>query len=106
MDFGLTENTIIKIRNIFQSFNKIEKVVIFGSRVKGNYKEGSDIDLAVKGDLITYNDMLSINVKLDDLDLPYKIDLIDYSSIKEPSLTEQIDRIGLIFFSREEKTWS
>jgi len=78
---------------------RIDKGIIFGSRAKGNYKDGSDIDIAIKGENLKLDDILALKVKLDDLDLPYNIDLINYADIKEPDLTEHIDRVGVEFYS-------
>ncbi|MBS0626813.1 MAG: nucleotidyltransferase domain-containing protein, partial [Verrucomicrobia bacterium] len=47
MRYGLNELTIQKITDVFTKFPSIEKVVLYGSRAKGNYKNGSDIDLCL-----------------------------------------------------------
>ena len=52
MRFGLTDETITKINTVFVKYSEIEEVVLYGSRAKGNYREGSDIDLTLKGDLV------------------------------------------------------
>jgi type I restriction enzyme S subunit len=100
MKFGLPDDIIEKIQKVIESDAKVDKAYVFGSRAKGNYKDGSDIDIAIKGQEITYNDVLSLNVKLDDCNLIYRIDLLDYATIKEPALKEHIDRVGIEFYSR------
>jgi predicted nucleotidyltransferase len=98
MKFGLSDKVIECIQKVFHDEPKVDKVIIFGSRAKGNFKPGSDIDLAIKGNEISFNDVLSLSVKLDDLDLPYKIDLINYSSVKDKDVIEHINRVGIIFY--------
>ncbi len=99
MKFGLEDSTIEKLQQIFETNPRVDKAYIFGSRAKGNYKPGSDIDLAVKGNL-TFNDILKLQGQLDDLNLPYKVDLLAYNGIKEPALVEHIDRVGVELFNK------
>jgi len=72
----------------------VEQVVLYGSRAKGNYKEGSDIDLTVKGNL-TFDNMVKMSVNLDELNLPWKIDLSLYNQIENKNLLDHIDRVGI-----------
>ncbi len=100
MKFGLEEHIIQGIMRIFEQQPKIDKAAVFGSRAKGNYKPGSDIDIALCGNELNAKDMLNLHLKWDELDLPYKLDLLDYTSIKEPALKEHIDRVGVELYSR------
>ncbi len=47
MKFGLPDETIIRIQGIFSGHASIERVLVYGSRAKGNWREGSDIDLVL-----------------------------------------------------------
>jgi predicted nucleotidyltransferase len=67
--------SISTIHKIFQKYQEIEQALIFGSRAKGNYKEGSDIDLTLIGKNLTTNDLLNIASDLEDSNLPYLFDL-------------------------------
>ena len=96
MKFGLDEEVIDKLNNIFKSYN-IKKVIIFGSRAKGNYKQYSDIDLAFIGD-IDFDTKLEILEKIDDLLLPYKVDFLGFDKIKNIELKNHIKRVGEIFY--------
>jgi predicted nucleotidyltransferase len=100
MKFGLHQDTVQRIQYIFASTAKVDEVVLFGSRAKGNYKPGSDIDLAIKGSGLVFDDILSLNVKLDSLDLPYKIDVVNYRTIKDQAVREHIDRVGITFYKK------
>lgn len=100
MRYGLSETIIKSIQQVFETNVKVEKAYVFGSRAKGNYRDASDIDIAIKGRDINFDDVQSIGVKLDDQNLPYKIDLLDYHTIKEPALKEHIDRVGIEFYSK------
>ena len=100
MDFGLEDKTIAKITEIFFLFPEIENAILFGSRAKGNFKNGSDIDIALRGKGVSLELLTKINSKLDDLSLPYTIDLSIFSFIDNPDLIDHIERIGKIFFKR------
>ena len=98
--FGLSDIVVDKIQYIFAENARVEKAIVFGSRAKGNYKEGSDIDIAIKGQDLNFDDTLSLLRKLDELELPYEIDLINYETIKESDLKDHIDRVGIELYSR------
>lgn len=99
MNFGLKENVIQKIQGVFQLFPEIEEAIIFGSRATNTFQSGSDIDIVLKGDL-SFKHLLKIESMIDDLLLPYTIDLLQYKSITEKSLLRHIDQQGLLFYTR------
>jgi predicted nucleotidyltransferase len=99
MRFGLKEEVIERINGVFRSFPCIDEVILYGSRAKGNFKPGSDIDLTVKGERIDLSTLYKIERELDDLMLPYKIDLSIWSQIDNPDLLEHIQRVGKMFYS-------
>ena len=100
MKFGLNAGTIAKINAIFSGWPDVKQVIIYGSRAKGNYRNGSDIDLTLVGDAITQSQMLKIANELDDLLLPYKIDLSLLRQIEDNDLIEHIKRVGMVFYER------
>ncbi len=101
MLFGLKDDTINKIKNVFSFFPQVKEVVIYGSRAKGNYKPGSDIDLTFKGENLNLRILNQISFKLDELYLPYAFDLSIISQIENQELIEHINRNGKIFFKQE-----
>jgi predicted nucleotidyltransferase len=98
---GLPAHAVARMRAVFSAHPAIEQVLLFGSRARGNYKNGSDIDLALTGQ-IDFSELARIAWELDDLLLPWEIDLLQYDSIRNPDLREHIDRVGQIFYSRRE----
>ena len=99
--FGISTDDWSAITQIFKSEERIQEIVLFGSRAKGNYKPGSDIDLAMKGSELTLTNLIDISTMLEDLDLPYKFDLVLFERIQEPKLTEHIERVGITIFNRK-----
>ena len=100
MKVGLSDKVIEEIQDVFRRHIEVEKVLIFGSRAKGNYRAGSDIDLAVIGNNVDYRLILKIGCEIDSLELLYGIDLLDYQSKKNTPIGEHIDRVGQIFYER------
>ena len=96
--FGLKESTIDRINAVFSQYPDIEKVVLYGSRAKGNYREGSDIDLTLMGDALSHTQLNRIETQIDDLLLPYTIDLSLFESIDNANLIEHIRRVGVVFY--------
>jgi len=97
--FGLTENTTKLIYSVFEKHEAVETVLIFGSRAKGNYENGSDIDLAVENE-ISADELTKIQNELEYLDLLYKIDIVPYQEIKNTPLGQHIDRVKKIFYKK------
>ena len=98
MKFGLSDSVVRELQNVFRRHANIEKVLIFGSRSKGNYRAGSDIDLALIGKDINYRQILDIYTEIDDLELLYSIDLLNYQSKVGTPIGDHIDRVGQIFY--------
>lgn len=96
---GLEAEVILLLNRIFNRYLKIDKAVLFGSRAKGTWWEGSDIDIAIFG----INDELEVEriaVEIDELPLPYKFDIKVYTQIKNPALREHIDRVGILIYEK------
>lgn len=98
---GLTGPAVEKIQAVLAGFPEVENAVVYGSRAKGNFKPGSDIDLTLSGDGLTDKVMSRIYWALDDLLLPYKIDLSLFSGLKDPALVDQIRRGGIVLYERQ-----
>lgn len=98
--YGLSETVITDICDVFRRYPNIEKVLIFGSRAKGTYSEGSDIDLAAVGDGLTFNQLMDINIQIEDLGLLYKIDVVDYNKNRDTPIGEHIKRVGKPFYNK------
>ena len=98
MPYGLTEDTIHKTQTVFAAFAQVEQVILYGSRAKGNFKPGSDIDFTVKGKNLNLSLLNKISLQLDDLFLPYTFDLSIYEHIDNTELLEHINRVGIVFY--------
>lgn len=99
---GLPAHAAARMRTVFAMHPNIETVVLFGSRAKGNHMPASDIDLALLG-RVGFGEMAKTNEELDDLLLPWEIDLLQLDSISNQDLRKHIAGVGQIFYTRVEK---
>ncbi len=93
-------NVIASIKQIFANHPQISKVILYGSRAKGNYRSGSDIDFTFFGEGLNQSIMNKVSCELDDLLLPYTFDLSIFQHIENPDLIAHIERVGKVFYSR------
>jgi predicted nucleotidyltransferase len=101
MQYGLSAQTLQKIRDVFVRYPQIEEVVLYGSRARGDYKNGSDIDLTLRGGTeLTHTLVSRIANDLDDQLLPYTIDLCIFENIRNPEMVEQIERVGVTLYKK------
>lgn len=100
MNFGLNDSTIDKLQEVFRRYNEVDEVIIYGSRAKGNFRNGSDIDITVKGKGINRKIMSNIWQDIEDLNFPYKVDLSDFDNLNAPNLSAHIERVGKVFYRK------
>ena len=96
--FGLKNQQIEKMQAVFAQYSNVEEVILYGSRAKGNFRTNSDIDLTLKGADISLSQQFKIELALDDLLLPYQIDLSIYQHIQNDDLLAHIERVGVSFY--------
>lgn len=100
MLYGLKKEAVDKIVHVLQQYDKVTEAVLYGSRAKGNFKSGSDIDLTLKGNELVLRDINRISLDLDDLLLPYTFDISIYHHINNPDLIDHIHRVGKTLYQQ------
>ena len=103
MKYGLPKTAVEKICAVFAGFPAVEKAVLYGSRAKGSFKTGSDIDLTLYGEAVTSDLCSEVASALDDLLLPYTIDLSVFEELNHAKLREHIERVGVLFYERAQQ---
>lgn len=101
MKYGLKEQIIAQINAAFARYPEVEQVILYGSRAKGTYKNGSDIDLTLKGHDLNLKVINQISNDLDELLLPYSFDISIFSQISNPDLVDHINRVGVVFYESQ-----
>jgi predicted nucleotidyltransferase len=97
---ALNPRELSLLRQVFRRHPEIKTVKLFGSRAKGSHAPGSDIDLALWGDVDAIN-AEGIAAELDELPLPYQYDVKPFHLIKLRPLREHIERVGITVYPEE-----
>ncbi|WP_163580801.1 nucleotidyltransferase family protein [Gracilibacillus saliphilus] len=98
--FGLLERDQQYIIAALKQHPEIEQAIIFGSRAVGNYKKGSDINLAIVGDHISQSTLLQLHDLLEEsYPLPYFFDIVHYDQLENQQLREHIDEFGKAIYT-------
>ena len=101
-NFGLRPEYLKLIIDVLSKNKKIKKAIIYGSRAKGNYKEGSDIDIAIIAPELEFSEYLKIIDEMEQLDIPNKIDITNYDLL-DNAIIEHIKRWGKEIYVSLEK---
>jgi uncharacterized protein len=97
---GLTDQTVAQIHQVLAHHPEVEQALLYGSRAKGNFKPGSDIDLTLLGASVTSKILSQIQIELEDGLLPYTFDLSILVQITQADLLDHIRRIGVVFYEK------
>lgn len=90
-NFGIYEKSYTLIIDAIAEYPQIEKAIIFGSRAMGNYKKGSDIDIAIFGTEINYKITTSLVGKFNEqLPIPYFVEVVNFNTIDNDELKRHI----------------
>ncbi len=100
MNHGLSETTLERIREVLAHHAAVEKAVLYGSRALGTQRPGSDIDLTLLGNDLDQTLLARIDEELDDLLLPYQMDLSFFPNLTHSGLLDHIRRVGLVLYER------
>lgn len=92
--YGLNERETQIIFGILKKYSEIKDVLIFGSRAKGVFHKGSDVDLAIDGGNVAPKTLRQIKSDFEESSLPYRVDLLDFNTLSNVSLKEHIKRVG------------
>ncbi|WP_440615521.1 nucleotidyltransferase domain-containing protein [Cysteiniphilum sp. 6C5] len=87
------------IHVILSSFPEVKTAVLFGSRAMGNYKEASDIDIALLGKEINFKVLINLKDQFENSNIPYFVDLVDYQTIASEALLKHINDVGITIYS-------
>lgn len=100
MSFGISSESTSKLITLFKQTPNIAEVKLYGSRALGSYKEGSDIDITIMNNGFSYNDLLQLTNKIDDLLIPYNVDISIFNELDNQELIEHINKHGINFYKK------
>jgi len=100
-EFGLSSREMNEAFRVLHAYPKITLVHVFGSRAKGTFHKGSDIDLAIMNGDADPKIVDQLNADFNESSLPFSVDLIQYHTLTNDSLKAHIDRVGKVFYQRQ-----
>ncbi len=96
---SLSNTLLSQIVKIILSHKKAEKAILFGSRAKDNFKESSDIDIAILGKDWSDRDINIIKHRLEEeIKSPLKFDVLNFYSLSREKLKKSILKEGRIIY--------
>jgi len=103
MRFGLTDSDLKYISDAISEFPEIEKAAIFGSRAKGNFKPGSDIDIAIYGENVNFDTVSKLHSMLEEESpMPYFFDIVDYTHSENEDIKNHIEIVGKTIYKKND----
>jgi len=99
---GLSERDVQTLHRLLRQYGDIKRVVVFGSRAKGNYHAGSDIDIAVMNPDVSQQSLRRLQADCEDSDLPYFVDIVHAPSLVNTALKDHIDRVGVLLYQADD----
>lgn len=101
MPYGLKDIELERLTALFAKNERIESVILYGSRAKGNNKPFSDVDITLKGENLTHTDLNKLSLEIDDLLLPYQFDVSIFHTLKNKELIEHVKRVGKVIYTKK-----
>lgn len=100
MEFGIKNDLLAMMRQVFARYPQVEEAIVFGSRAKGNFRPNSDMDIALKGKNLTQDISYKIQFDLEDLPTLLSFDVLLFDSLTHAGLLGHIDRVGQVFYQK------
>ncbi|MBI5815458.1 MAG: nucleotidyltransferase domain-containing protein [Nitrospinae bacterium] len=97
--FGVSEDILGKISGVMAKFHGVRKAVIYGSRARGDFKNQSDIDIAVYAPGMSHADFLALLSALDDLPVIFQIQAVHFDTLENNGIKGKIERDGVEFYA-------
>jgi uncharacterized protein len=101
LKFGLSARLHDDFDRVFAQYPEIRRVLIFGSRAKGTFRDGSDIDLAVFAPEMNGSRFARLWSDIDDLPIVFKVDLLHWDRLANDRLKQKIPAEGQIFYPKD-----
>jgi len=98
--YGLKESDIAILQEIGKNHPGIKRIIIFGSRARGNYKNASDVDLAIEGDLSPADIWKISGLLNDEAPTPYFFDVVHFDNLSGRGFKERLEGEGSVVYSK------
>jgi len=98
----IDEKLTIKLKTIFSKYREIEKVILFGSRARGDNKYNSDVDICIVGGKMTHLTLAKINMDISEINTPLSFDILSFNELNKEELINNILNEGVVIYSGQE----
>lgn len=99
---GVSERFIHELLQYCSSNSLIEKVVLFGSRARGDHQQTSDIDLAIYTRNATHSQQNLIEFDMKEMSTALKMDIVFTNRLTKEKLISNILKDGMIIYEQGE----
>ena len=97
---GIPQADSQRLLELIRTHPHVQKVVLYGSRALGRQRAGSDIDICLVAPSMALGELLELGAALDDLLLPWNVDLQLRHLIAHEGLLSHLDRAGQLLWER------
>ncbi len=101
MPWGISDSLLAAIVSVFEQEKRVSELILFGSRARHTNRPGSDFDFAIKGDNLNLEVLLNLNLSLENLNTPYKFDVVIFERITDPNLLREVEAHGVVLMKKE-----
>lgn len=95
----ISEKLKLELKNIFSEYEEIEKVLLFGSRARDDYRVNSDVDICLFGKSITHLILAKVSMDVDELNTPLSFDILSFNEITKVELIDNILKEGIEIYN-------
>ncbi|WP_059106155.1 nucleotidyltransferase domain-containing protein [Shouchella shacheensis] len=99
---GISKRFMKELQDLCAANEQIEKVLLFGSRARGDYTRTSDIDLAVFTSVLSHSQQNLIEAQIDEMSTPLKVDVLFVDRVTKEKLISNIEKEGAVIFEQRE----
>lgn len=98
----INEILLKDLQNIFNKYDEVDNVVLFGSRARGDNKVNSDIDLCLFGERLTHLTFSKISMDIEELNTPLSFDILNFNELNKKELVKNILTEGIEIYHGKE----
>lgn len=98
----ISDKLLNDLCNIFNNYTEIDRVILFGSRARGDNKNTSDVDLCIFGMDVTHLVLAKVTMDIYELDTPLSFDILNFNELSKKALIDNILNEGVEIYSGKE----
>ncbi|WP_250675238.1 nucleotidyltransferase domain-containing protein [Paraclostridium ghonii] len=95
----ISEKLKLELENIFSEYEEIEKVVLFESRARDDYRVNSDVEICLFGKSITHLILAKVSMDVDELNTPLSFDILNFNELTKVELIDNILKEGIEIYN-------